>query len=142
MRCISVAGAVFALGIFGPYLKHERGFWLRFLGLAATGAVSYLGAFAVGIEAIAGWKLGDPLGLMTGCLVAATIVLVGALLIVPLARSVALALAGFIAAIVGGFILSLPFSMYHWVAWTLWHSVMAVAVHSATTWSSSRSMIG
>jgi len=133
LHCILLAGAFFAAGVFGPYLKRDGFFLFRCLALAAIGAIGYLCAFAVGVEAIAEWNLGDRLGLMSGCLVAAAAVLVGARLIVPLAHSLRLAIAGFIAAIVGGFVLSLPFSMYHWFAWTLWHGVMAFAVHCAET---------
>lgn len=134
-RCILLAGALFAVGILGPYLKRDRSFWLRGLGLAALGAIGYLCAFMVGIRAIAGWGLGDP-GLTLACLVAAVVVLLGARLIVPLAHPVRLTLAGSTAAIVGGYILSLPLSMYHWVAWTLWHVVMAVAIYGAESHAS------
>ena len=131
LRCVLLAGALFAAGVLGPYLKRDRLLLLRGLGLVALGAIGYLCAFMVGIEAIAEWNLGDQLGLTIACLVAAVIVLAGARLIVPLAHSIRLTLAGSTAAIVGGFMLSLPLSLYHWVAWTLWHVVVAIAVYGA-----------
>lgn len=72
---------------------------------------------------------------MTGSLVGAAIVLTGARLLLPLKHSVELVVTGLVAAIIGGigFVLLADDRLY--LAFVLWHSVMALAIYSAETWS-------
>ena len=130
---LCLSGALFAAGIFVPYLPNDRSLWWRCLGLTVIGAIGYLCASFAGIWVVAELNLDERFGYSTGCLVAAAIVLAGARLIIPLAHSTRLALVGLIAAIVGGFAFWMPASLWQgsWFAWVIWHGLMAVTVHAA-----------
>jgi hypothetical protein len=130
---LCLAGALFATGIFVPYLSNDRSLWFRCLGLIVVGAIGYCCAFFAGLWVVAELNLDERFGLSAGCLVAAAVVLVGARLIIPLTRTTRLALTGLVAAIVGGFVFWLTASLWQgsWFAWVIWHSLMAVAVHAA-----------
>jgi hypothetical protein len=129
--CISLAGALFAVSVFVPYVTRGRFFWLRSTGLAVIGAFGYQCAWRAGWGAFDAWHVANPLALLfIGCIVGTAIILTGARMLVPLRHAFRLAIAGSVASIVGSLILSLN-QMVGWVVWGLWHAVMATAIYVA-----------
>jgi hypothetical protein len=129
-------GLLFAAGVLFPYLRRDRFFWHRCLGLIAVSAISYYSAINFGVGLGGSGAFGPtPAGFVTGSLVGAAIVLTGARLLIPLKHSVELVVTGLVAAIIGGigFVLVADDRLY--LAFVLWHSVMALAIYSAETWS-------
>ena len=132
--CQSFAGALFAVSVFMPYVKRDRFVWLRCIGLAVIGALGYPFAWAVGWGVYDEWHLGYRSCFCAGVLAGSAVILVGAKFLVPLGHSFRVAVAGAVAAIAGSFILSLPLYQHDWVAWGLWHAVMAIAIYGAQYW--------
>jgi hypothetical protein len=135
-RFYGLPALLFAAGVLFPYLRRDRFFWYRCLGLIAVSAISYYSAINFGVGLGGSTDFGPtPAGFVTGSLVGATIVLTGARLLLPLKHSVELVVTGLVAAIIGGigFVLVADDRLY--LAFVLWHSVMALAIYSAETWS-------
>jgi hypothetical protein len=130
-----LSGLLFAAGVLFPYLRRDRFFWHRCLGLIAISVLSYYSAINFGIG-LGGWRGFGPApeGFVTGSLVGAAIVLTGARLLIPLKHSVALVVTGLVAAIIGGFGFVLVADDRYYLSFMLWHSVMTLAIYSAETW--------
>ncbi len=128
-------GLLFAVGVLFPYLRRDKFFWYRCLGLIAISVLSYYSAMNFGIG-LGGWGAFGPApaGFMTGSVVGATIALTGARLLIPLKHSVGLVVTGLVAAIIGGFGFVLFGDDRLYLAFVLWHSVMTLAIYSAETW--------
>ena len=126
-------GLLFAAGVLFPYLRRDRFFWYRCLGLITISVISYYCAMNI---ALGGWGAFGPApeSYVTGSLAGATIVLTGARLLIPLKHSVELVATGLVAAIIGGFGFVLVADDSFYLAFVLWHCVMTLAIYSAETW--------
>lgn len=129
----AVSGTLFAAGVLFPYVGHGRFALIRYIGLIVISAASYWSAIEIvrtGIfpNSSNGWR-----DYLLASLAGALIVLFGARLIIPLRSSLPLAIAGLLAATVGGFVFVIPYNDY--LAIAVWHVLMAIAVHIATSWS-------
>jgi hypothetical protein len=128
-------GMFFAAGVLFPYLAEGSLAWLRALGLVVVATISFWLAFQLALK-LATWDIGPSIGLLAyicASLVGAAVVVSGARFIVPLRRTLELALAGLVAAIVGGIAFKLAESLLY-PAFIIWHSLMAVAIHVAENW--------
>lgn len=130
-------GMFFAIGVMFPYLDQAAFTWLRRLGLIVLCAISFWSAIKVALQ-LATWEIGPQFGILayvSASLVGTVIVLTGARLIIPLSRTLALTLSGLVAAIVGGLVCSLAEPLdFGWIAFPIWHSLMAAAIHVAENW--------
>ena len=128
-------GMLFVAGVLFPYLTQAPFVWLRGLGLIVLGAISFWSAVQVALK-LATWEIGPDFGLLSygsASLVGAAIVLIGARIIVPLKRVLELALAGVVAAVVGGLVFE-PTEDWPFIAFMIWHSLMAASILVSENW--------
>ena len=134
----SASGALFAAGVLFPYLKYDRSVWLRGFGLIALSTLSYWSAIETASWVSSAEFSIDTRAFLAASLVGAIIVLTGTRLILPLTRSIALAVVGLPAAIIGGlfFALAMEQDSLFWLsfAYLTWHILMAVAIHVSENW--------
>jgi hypothetical protein len=131
----SVAGVLFAAGVLLPYLRRDRFLAYRCIGLVLVSVISLLCAFDVAAM-LAGTPPGMPwLMYLAASLVGAAIVLLGARLLIPLKRTLALAITGPAAAITGGFGFAVIGHHSFVLPFTVWHALMALAIYSAENWT-------
>ena len=125
-------GMFFAAGVLFPCLVQTTFVWLRVLGLIVVAAISF--RVAIGVAVHLGrpfpvpWIEIDTRAYVFASIVGAAIVLTSARVIVPLKSKLELAFAGGIAAIVGGLLFE-PTEDWPFLAFIIWHSFMAVAIH-------------
>jgi hypothetical protein len=128
-------GALFAGGVLFPYLRHGKFSWYRCLGLVVISVISYWCAIAVSVGFIEDTLWPGTIDFLAASLVGAAIALGGARLIIPLNRSSELMVTGLAAAVVGGLAFAFIEEQEFFLAFMLWHGLMAVAVHAAENWS-------
>ena len=138
MLFFCVSGASFAAGVLFPHLRYDRTAWFRGLGLIAVSALSYWSSIETASRTNVAIFTIDTRAFIAASLVGAIIVLTGARLILPLTRSIALAVVGLPAAIIGGlfFALAMEQDSLFWLsfAYLTWHILMAVAIHVSENW--------
>ena len=132
-----LSGMFFAAGVLFPYLVQAPFVWLRALGLFFASAISFRSAIAVAIHfgrplPVPGIEI-DARAYLLASIVGAAIVLISARVIIPLKRKLELAFTGVVAAIVGGLVFE-PTEDWPFIAFMLWHVVMAVAIHVSENW--------
>lgn len=128
-------GLLFAAGVLFPYLRRDRFFWYRCIGLIVVSAISYYSAITLSGEVGHGGDFGPaPQGFLAASLLGATIALIGARLLIPLRRSVELVVMGLAAAVIGGFGFVLAFRDWPYLAFMLWHSLVALAIYGSENW--------
>lgn len=128
-------GALFAGGVLFPYLKHGGFAWYRCLGLVAISVISYWCATGVALGFIDDTFWPGTGEFLAASLVGAAIALAGARLIIPLNRSIELIATGLAAAIIGGLAFAFIGEQQFYIAFMVWHGLMAVAIHAAENWS-------
>jgi hypothetical protein len=131
-----VSGALFGAGVLFPYLKRDGSVWYRGLGLIVISTLSFWCAIET-MSAMSHSYGPDAEEFLAASLVGAFIVLAGARFIVPLHRSIELAVAGLPAAIIGAlpFHLTIDIDSRVYLAFMTWHILMAVAIYIAENWS-------
>jgi hypothetical protein len=128
-------GLTFAGGVLFPYLQRDRFLLFRAFGLIVVSSISFESAVFFGLP------VGNPTGywpdleaFMAASLVGAAIALFGARLLIPLKNSIELLVTGLVAAVLGGFGFVLAGLERPCIAFVLWHSLMALAIHVAEGW--------
>jgi len=130
-------GMFFVAGVLFPYLVQTNLARPRALGLIVVATISFWSAIKVAVH------FGRPLPVpmleidmrayLLASLVGAAIMLTGACILVPLKRKLELALAGTVAAMVGGLLFE-PTEAWPFLAFMLWHSLIAIAIHISENW--------
>jgi hypothetical protein len=128
----SVSGALFASGVLFPFLRRDRFVWYRGCGLIVTSSISYWAAIETVLLTVDSKGFPNTISYLAASVVGALIALTGARLILPLNRSMALAVFGFPAAIIGGLAFAtLPDDWRGFFPFLIWHCLMAIAIHLA-----------
>lgn len=131
----ALVGVPFSAGVLFPYLRREKWSILRAIALVFVSGFSFVFAIAV-IAPFWGdvWdQVREKRLLVSGSLVGAAIVLTGARYLIPLKNLSALLIVGLIAAIPGGLIFAALQHGQLYMAFMVWHVLMAISIHVAET---------
>ena len=123
-----VSGLLFSAGVLFPCLTRDSTVYYRGTELVGVSVLSYWSALQVAMRGTWGPETED---MFAASIVGAAIVLTGAKLIIPLRHSLRFALVGLVAAIFGGLIFSSVSEATFFLAYSLWHLLMAATIFIA-----------
>ncbi len=136
MLFFGIPGVMFAGGVFWPYLKLDRYFWLRAALIVAVSIASYRVAYQVALEIgeATGGKWGEPGldGFVVASIVGAAIVLLAAIPIVPLRPVRLYWVLAVLTSIASGVLFGIIYSedpLTDMIAYAQWHAFVCVVVH-------------